>query len=180
MTTTKLLFAIFALVTASPSSPQPERLNGEELSQVLETAVAFTLKASARYSKAESSSHSVVFDTSSSLRSLRESGVAREVKLSRSLSIGRAFAMVARNEILSCPNEVLSSACTFTKSTTSVWIGKTSRVADNQVSVLVHVMSPSTSTLDRNRISGYSVEVIVQKDQAGRWTAARMGKVVAG
>jgi len=180
MTTTKLLFAILAFVTTSPSSPQPGRLNGEELSQVLETAVRFALQASARYSKAESSAHSVVLDTSSSFRSLRESGVARDVKLPRPLGVGRVLAMAARSDILSCPTETISSACTFTKSTTSVWIGKTSRVTEHQVSVLVHVMSPSASALDRNRITGHSIEVIVQKDQAGRWSAARMGKVVAG
>ncbi len=102
------------------------------------------------------------------------------MRLSRALRVGRALSLTSRDNVLSCPAPTMSSACTFVRAATAIWIGKIRRVSGGQVSLVVHVMSPSVSAADRNRIAGYSMEVIVEKDGGGRWGAARMGKVVAG
>lgn len=180
MKTVFLLLALSGMFVGSAPAAQQDPLDGEELTQVLETAIEFTLQTGARYSKPDASQMQTVFDTSSSFGNLRESGVTAQVRLPRALNVGRELPLVSRDKILACPSQVLSSSCTFVKPATNIWIGTTRRVSATRVSILVHVMSPSESTVEKNRVAGYSMEVIVWKDLTGRWTSARMGKVVTG
>lgn len=173
-----MMIALFGLLVGPADAQLQEKVSSEELSQVVETAVSFVLRTSPQSAKRDA--REMVLDTTSSFGSLRAAAIANEVRLVRALNVGRALPMVARGSVISCPTQTISPTCTFTRSVTSVWVGKTSRLSADQMSVLVHVMYPSNSEAFKNGIDGFTMEVIVKKDQAGRWSGARRGIVAAG
>gem|GEM_PF-6191789 len=66
------------------------------------------------------------------------------------------------------------------RSVTIIWIGRTKRTVAGELSMLIHVDWPSNARGDAAQFAGYSVEVVVSIDQAGRWKNTRANTFIAG
>ena len=150
-----------------------------QLDDAVSAAIDFALHRAIGPAASMSRPAEIVLDTAGSFASLRAARLATTVGLSRGVlpvTITRSH----RNALLDCPSGVLNADCRFVRPVTIIWIGQTKRTGAGDISMLVHVNWPSKAQSNAGQFAGYSVEVVISKDQAGRWRNTKATTFITG
>lgn len=154
-------------------------LGESQLDDAVSAAVDFALNRAIGPAASFSRPAETVLDTTGSFASLRAARLATTVGLSRGV-LPVTIARSHRSALLNCPTGVLNADCRFVRSVTIIWIGQTKRTGSGDISMLVHVNWPSKAQGNAGQFAGYSVEVVISKDQTGRWRNTKATTFIAG
>ena len=169
-----------SLASAKPARAQAAApLKEGQLNDAVAAAIDFALHRAIGPAASFSRPAELVLDTTGSFASLRASRVATTVGLSRG-ALPVTIARSHRSALLDCPSGILNADCRFVRPVTIIWIGQTKRTNADDISMLVHVNWPSKAQGNAGQFAGYLVEVVISKDQAGRWRNTKATTFIAG
>ena len=178
----RLFLYVLAVSLASAKSARAQAatpLKESQLNDAVAAAIDFALNRAIGPAASFSRPAEVVLDTTGSFPSLRASRVATTVGLSRG-ALPVTIARSHRSALLNCPRGVLNADCRFVRPVTIISIGQTKWTSAGDISMLVHVNWPSKAQGNAGQFAGYSVEVVISKDQAGRWRNTKATTFIAG